>query len=77
VGFVREVLLASPKNGKACVRCGAEASHYCKPCSGVVNRIIDRWMDGGDLPAEELAAQLGMKIDALNQRMIRLRRRAK
>jgi hypothetical protein len=60
---------------ESCRRCGdSDSSYLCKPCSETINRIIKRWMNGGDLPGEELASQLGLNIDALNTRMIRIRK---
>ena len=61
-----------------CVRCGQDVykrSDYCRSCSALINARIARWMDSDrDLTLAEFAAEVGLKPDAVHQRILRLRR---
>lgn len=64
---------------KCCRRCsidiGRHPGFFCPGCSRVVDRVIARWLDGGD-PAltEEVMALVDLPRDAFLTRVSRLRR---
>lgn len=67
---------------RGCVRCGFIDRHwtgkgvrasYCKPCSLMINRQIQRWLDGGWASYDEFAAILGVSRDFLDARVKRIR----
>lgn len=67
-----------------CVRCGvtfggaSQRRPHCRPCSERINRAVARWAQSDEpAPYEEMAAELGMRLDALYQRLCRVRKKAK
>lgn len=61
-----------------CIRCGMDRyfkSRYCLDCSKMLDRVVERWMDSGELTGREFLCEVSLTEDALYQRISRARKK--
>lgn len=67
----------SPFFGRQCIRCGEKAatrSERCTPCNRLLDRVMAGMLDGG-MNGQDVAEEVGLSNDVVNQRVSRLRRK--